>query len=67
MVPKLFRIRPKVAENAPEDKVVVVMNKVQADKHGIELDELGIPTLSSLEAWHKKNNPHLFEAEEEES
>lgn len=46
-------IRPRVD--------VVQIDPELAKAEGIELDQHGFPTLSSLEAWHRKNNPHLFE------
>lgn len=36
-----------------------------AKRHGIDLDSKGAPTRSSLEEWHRKNNPHLFADEQE--
>lgn len=59
-ISRLFRIRPHVAEDAPEDKTVMQVVAHQAEAHGIELDKHGFPLLSSLEAWHRKNNPQLF-------
>jgi hypothetical protein len=35
-----------------------------AEAHGIQLDERGWPMTSSLQEWHKKNNPHFFAGEE---
>ena len=63
MAPKLFRVRPVVLEDASEDKTLVLLDKDMAQKMGIELDEVGFPTPAGLEAWHKLNNPHLFEDE----
>lgn len=56
-----FRIRPQVDPAAPEDKTVVLIDSSVAAAQGVELDQHGFPTASSLEAWHRKNNPHLFE------
>lgn len=67
MAPKLFRVRPVVLEDAPEDKTLVLLDKDMAQKMGIELDEVGFPTPAGLEAWHKLNNPQFFmEGEDEE-
>ena len=64
MAPKLFRIKPQADENAPEDNTLVIINREQAQKHGIELDEVSFPTLESLEEYHKTHNPHLFNNED---
>jgi hypothetical protein len=42
-----------------------LIDPVVAAKHGIALDEMNFPTPDSLRAWHKINNPHLFEDGEE--
>jgi hypothetical protein len=44
-------------------KNYVASRKVTSAKHGIETDKHGFPSESSLQAWHRKNNPHLFEEE----
>ncbi len=56
----LVRIRPNLPLDAIEDPTLALIDPVQAALHGIDLDDQGFPTLSSLEAWHRKNNPHLF-------
>lgn len=55
-----FSIRPKVSENMPEDNTLVLIDPALAERQGIALDSHGFPTSESLEAWHRKNNPHLF-------
>lgn len=55
-----FSIRPKVSENMPEDNTLVLIDPTLAERQGIALDSHGFPTSESLEAWHRKNNPHLF-------
>lgn len=55
-----YRIRPQVASDAAEDTTRVKVDPVLADHHGLVVDAQGFPTLESLEAWHRKNNPHLF-------
>lgn len=64
---RLYRLRPVVPPDAPEDNVVVVMSQQQVKKHGIKLDPFGIPTVESLSDWHRKNNPQLFVEKEEGS
>ena len=55
-----YSIRPKVDEDAPQDGAVVLIDPELTDHHGIALDSHGFPTSQSLEAWHKKHYPHLF-------
>jgi len=55
-----YGIRPEVGEDTLEDSTVVVINPVLAEQNGIALDNHGFPTSEYLEAWHRKNNPHLF-------
>lgn len=55
-----YSIRPKISEDGPQDNTVVLIDPTLADQHGIALDSHGFPTPESLEAWHRKNNPHLF-------
>lgn len=55
-----YRIRPEVRGDAHEDSTVAVIDPALAEQNGIALDNHGFPTSESLEAWHKKNNPHLF-------
>jgi len=61
---KLYRVRPQPLKSAPEDRTLVMISVEQAQKYGIELDETQFPTLRSLEAWHKENNPQLFVEDE---
>ena len=58
-----YRVVEPVADDAPEDKTTVQINRQQAAYDEILLDEQGFPTLTGLEAWHRKNNPHLFAGE----
>jgi hypothetical protein len=55
-----YRIRSRVKKNAQEDKTTVLIDREKAKRDGVALDEHGFPTSASLEAWHRKNNPHLF-------
>ncbi len=55
-----YRIRPQVGSEAVEDHTTVKIDTGLADHHGVTLDPDGFPTSGSLEAWHRKNNPHLF-------
>ena len=55
-----YSIRPQVGSEAAEDKTTLKINPVLADHHGLTVDAQGFPTTDSLEAWHRKNNPHLF-------
>jgi|GEM_PF-2465626 len=55
-----YSIRPKVNEDAPEDHTIVLIDPALAEHKGISLDSHGLPTSESLEAWHRKHNPHLF-------
>lgn len=55
-----YSIRPEVNRDAPEDFTVAVIDPMIAERNGIALDNQGFPTSESLEAWHRKNNPHLF-------
>jgi hypothetical protein len=43
------------------DEAVIKLDPTAAAYHGIELDDKGFPVKSSLEAWHRKHNPQLFE------
>jgi hypothetical protein len=54
-----YSIPQAVSGDAVED-LVVKIDPVAADRHGIDLDGDGFPISESLEAWHRKNNPHLF-------
>jgi hypothetical protein len=56
----LVRLREEVQEES-DDNTMIVIDPALADRHGIDLDPSGMPSASSLEAWHRKNNPHLFE------
>lgn len=56
----LFSIRSKVSESAPEDNTQVLINPTLEEQSGITLDSHNFPTRESLEAWHRKHNPHLF-------
>lgn len=38
----------------------IKIDATAAAHHGIELDDQGFPLSESLEAWHRKHNPHLF-------
>lgn len=55
----LVRLREEVQTG--EDHTVIGIDLHLAARHGIEIDPNGMPSASSLEAWHRKNNPHLFE------
>lgn len=55
-----YNIRPKVGEDAPEDHTTLLIDPMFAEHKGISLDSYGLPTTDSLEAWHRKHNPHLF-------
>lgn len=55
-----YRIRPQVNSEAEEDHTALKIDTGLADHHGVTLDPDGFPTSGSLEAWHRKNNPHLF-------
>ena len=55
-----YSIRPQTSEDAPQDNTVVLIDPAFANQHGIALDSHGFATSESLEAWHRKNNPHLF-------
>jgi len=43
--------------NSLEGAVIVIASQ------GVEVDKHGFPTLAGLEAWHRANNPQLFEEE----
>jgi hypothetical protein len=53
-----YSIRPEAG--TAEERVNVKIDPALADYHGIAVDAQGFPTPASLEAWHRKNNPHLF-------
>lgn len=55
-----YRVRPQVADDAQEDNTTVRIAPSHVTNQQIELDEHCFPTRESLEAWHEKNNPHLF-------
>ncbi len=55
-----YSIRPQVGEDAPEDPTIVLIDPTFAERKGIALDSKGLPTPESLEAWHRKHNPHLY-------
>lgn len=55
-----YRIRPHVADEAAEEYNAVKIDPALADHHGLKVDAQGFPTRDSLEAWHRKHNPHLF-------
>jgi len=57
----LVRLRQELRGDASDDQVTVSIDSVLADRHGIDLDVNGFPEAESLEAWHRKHNPHLFE------
>lgn len=56
----LVRLRQELRDDASDDQVTVSIDPVLADRHGIDLDANGFPKADSLEAWHRKHNPHLF-------
>ena len=55
-----YNIRPAVSEDARKDSTIAIIDATLAEQNGIALDNQGFPTLESLKAWHRKNNPHLF-------
>jgi len=55
-----FSIRPEVSDDAPEDHTSALIDPELAEHEGIDLDRHGFPTSESLEEWHKKHNPQLF-------
>lgn len=55
-----YRIRAKTSEEAVEDNTTAKIVPALAEKKKIILDKHGFPTSETLEAWHKKHNPHLF-------
>lgn len=56
----LVRLREEVQEGS-EDRTVIGIDLNLAAHHGIEINSSGMPDVSSLEAWHRIHNPHLFE------
>lgn len=56
----LYSVRPKVNEDAAEDKTLVLITPIISQQKDIVLDNQGFPTVESLEAWHKKHNPQFF-------
>jgi hypothetical protein len=54
--------RYSVRRPVPQHGRVDLDNVIRVDdRHDdIALDETGFPKQSALEAWHRKNNPHLF-------
>ncbi len=59
-----YRIRVQPSADAPEDKTAIKMNPALLARHEIETDPRGFPTACCLQAWHEKNNPHIFRPEE---
>ncbi len=55
-----YSIRPEVNSAAAEDQTVVKIDPALMDRNGLQIDQHGFPTPASLEAWHRKHNPHLF-------
>lgn len=55
-----YSIRPEASGDALEDSTIAVIDPTLAEQNEIALDNHGFPTSESLEAWHRKNNPHLF-------
>jgi len=51
---------PEVVSGDVAEDLVVKIDPAAAHRHGIDLDADGFPISGSLEAWHRKNNPHLF-------
>lgn len=55
-----YSIRQRMNENALEDSTTAIIDPTLAEQHKIAIDCHGFPTSDSLEAWHRKYNPHLF-------
>jgi len=56
----LVRLRQEIQDDGSDDQTTVIIDPALADRHGIQLDARGFPKADSLEAWHRKHNPHLF-------
>ena len=55
-----YSIRSQVSEDSPKDNTAVLIDPALAERHGTALDNRGLPTSASIEAWHRKHNPQLF-------
>ncbi|MBC7879583.1 MAG: hypothetical protein H7Y59_20635 [Anaerolineales bacterium] len=55
-----YSVRPEVSGDAPEDNTIALIYPAIAEQQGIAIDCRGFPTLESMQAWHRKNNAHLF-------
>ena len=56
MTDKLYRLRVKPQDDLSDGVII----HIETNKSGLSVDRHGFPTLASIEAWHEKNNPHLF-------
>ena len=59
-----YRIRVQPSEDTPDDNTAIKTNRALLAFHGVNTDSRGFPTLSSLQVWHEKNNPHIFKTNE---
>lgn len=56
-----YAVRLPFSADALPDNTSIVIDPALAAVQGIELDHNGFPAIASLDAWHRKNNPHLFQ------